>query len=586
MAAREMTPRVLVRWLIIGTVVCIVALVVLVAGLVHWFSTMRAHQQVEVRNRAEGQIILAQNTVAQRPLEIPKNFTKNAISGVKTNVSPAAGDNLFTDLVIPRLQITLDSGELSKLRRSPREYVVSTIKEGDKIYTNVAIRMKGGPGSYRELQDQPSFTVNFDEFAPGQKFHGLKKVHLNSSVQDGSLLEEKISRELFDAANVPAPRAGHAHVTFNKRNLGLYVLIEGVNKQFLKRYFKDAEGNVYDGHSGSEVDQKTMETNSGDNRRDQSRRLALAAAAREPDLSLRRLALEETLDVDRFLTFMAMEMILWHWDGYTMHRNNFRIFHDRSTDRMVFFPQGMDQMLNNTDRSVMPQAAGLVARSVLEVPELRERYRARVAEIATNVFDPDRIASRIYEVSTAVQATLAETNPNAAAAHPQQADSLRRRVRSRAAYLQRFVSPPAPVKFDELGIATLSNWQPRRDLGEAILDQERDDRSNTLLHIATTSGCTASWRALAKLPPGDYQLEASIKTKGVVLYDGDLRSGAGLRISRHREGQKNAGDMDWTPISFEFEVTAEKTETELICELRAEQGEVWFDLSSIKLKRL
>ncbi|MGZ8921248.1 MAG: hypothetical protein ACXW3L_09710, partial [Limisphaerales bacterium] len=180
-----MTPRVLVRWLIIGTVVCIVALVVLVAGLVHWFSTMRAHQQVEVRNRAEGQIILAQNTVAQRPLEIPKNFTKNAISGAKTNVSPAAGDNLFTDLVIPRLQITLDSGELSKLRRSPREYVVSTIKEGDKIYTNVAIRMKGGPGSYRELQDQPSFTVNFDEFAPGQKFHGLKKVHLNSSVQDG-----------------------------------------------------------------------------------------------------------------------------------------------------------------------------------------------------------------------------------------------------------------------------------------------------------------------------------------------------------------------------------------------------------------
>ena len=585
MAARELTPRVLVRMLIIGTVVCIVAFVVLVAGIVHWFSTMRAHQQVEARHRTEGQILLAQNQVPQPPVEIPRNFTKNAIAASKTNLSPAVADDLFTDLVIPRLQITLESSELSKLRRNPREYVLSTVKEGDTIYTNVAIRLKGGPGSYRELHDQPSFTVNFDQFAPGQKFHGLKKIHLNSSVQDRSLLEEKISRELFDAAGVPAPRAGHAHVTFNERTLGLYVLIEGVNKQFLKRYFKDAGGNVYDGHSGNEVDQN-METNSGDNRRDKSRLRALAVAAKQPDLSLRRVGLEETLDVDLFLTYMAMEMILWHWDGYTMHRNNFRIFHDRTTDRMVFFPQGMDQMLNATDRSVMPNAAGLVARSVLEVPEFRERYRARVAEITTNIFNPDTIASRIYEVSTAVQEALAETNQGAAAAQPQQADSLRRRVRNRAAYLQRFVSPPVQVKFDELGIATLDNWKPRRDLGEAMLDQEQDDRSNTLLHIATTTGCTASWRTLTKLPPGEYRLEARIKTSGVELYPDDPRSGAGLRISRYRKGQKNSGDMDWTPISFDFQVTAEKPEAELICELSALKGEVWFNLSSIQLKRL
>ena len=91
---------------------------------------------------------------------------------------------------------------------------------------------------------------------------------------------------------------------------------------------------------------------------------------------------------------------------------------------------------------------------------------------------------------------------------------------------------------------------------------------------------------MVKLPPGQYSLEAQIMTRGVVLYEGDPRSGAGLRVSRHRQGQPNAGDSDWKPISFEFEVEPEQSEVELICELRAERGEIWYDLNSLKLKRL
>ena len=133
----------------------------------------------------------------------------------------------------------------------------------------MAIHLKGGPGSYRQLGDVPSFTVNFDRFAPGQTFHGMKKIHLNNSVQDRSFLSEKISRELFEAAGVPAPRAGNAKVTFNGRE-GLYVLVEGVNKQFLKRYFKNVKGNVYDGHSGTDVTDD-LPTNAGENPRTKTR---------------------------------------------------------------------------------------------------------------------------------------------------------------------------------------------------------------------------------------------------------------------------------------------------------------------------
>jgi spore coat protein H len=573
----------LLKIALIGVVVFTFAFVLLVAGVIQWIGSIRAQAQPNPRPFENRQNFVAEGPM-RPPFEVPKDFTTNAILAGKYDKA-YPGDDIFVELAIPKIQIDLESSEFNKLRRAPREYALATVFEGDKVYTNVSIKLKGSVGSFREIHDQPSFTLNFDKQAEGQTFHGLKKIHLNASPQDRSYLEEKISRELFDAAGVPVPRAGHAVVKLNDREMRLYVLVEGVNKQFLKRYFEDAGGNVYDGHSGSEVDQR-MPTNSGDNPRDKSRLLALGRAAKEPNLAVRLAALEETLDIDRFLSFMAMEMILWHWDGYTMHRNNFRVFHDRSKDRMVFIPQGMDQMLNNPGNSVMPQPSGLVARSVLEIPELRQRYRARVAEIATNIFHPDVIASRIYEVSTNVQAALAEVAPGMASAHAGQADALRRRVRQRADYLERFISPPRPVKFDDLGLASLTTWKPKKDLGEAVLNMERETSEKTLLHISTEDGCTASWRTVVKLPPGQYSLEASIKTRGVVLYEGDPRSGAGLRISRHRQGQPNEGDSDWKPISFEFEVEPEQSEVELICELRAEHGEIWYDLNSLKLKRL
>jgi spore coat protein CotH len=113
--------------------------------------------------------------------------------------------------------------------------------KGKPLYTNVAVHLKGS-FSFQPIDGKPSLTLNFDRFAPGQRFHGLTKIHLNSSLQDPSYLCEALARELFNDAGVPTPRAGHALVNLNGRQLGLFVLIEGVNKQFLKRHFKSANG--------------------------------------------------------------------------------------------------------------------------------------------------------------------------------------------------------------------------------------------------------------------------------------------------------------------------------------------------------
>ena len=75
---------------------------------------------------------------------------------------------------------------------------------------------------------------------------------------------------------------------------------------------------------------------------------------------------------------VVMELMTCHWDGYCIGRNNFRIYHDMDTGKMVFLPHGMDQMFADANYAIQPSTCnGLVAQAVIRTPEGRQRYRER-----------------------------------------------------------------------------------------------------------------------------------------------------------------------------------------------------------------
>src|SRR5262249_22923107 len=153
-------------------------------------------------------------------------------------------EKLFTGGKVLQLSIELGPKELESLRKEPRKYVKCTLKEGETVYQDVGIHLKGGIGSFRKIDDKPALTLNMDKFKKRQRFHGLDKFHLANSVQDPSYLSEFIGGELFRAAGVPASRITHAVVTINGKKRGLYYLKEGYDHQFLKRHFKNHRGNL------------------------------------------------------------------------------------------------------------------------------------------------------------------------------------------------------------------------------------------------------------------------------------------------------------------------------------------------------
>jgi spore coat protein H len=342
-------------------------------------------------------------------------------------------DALYNDGKVLTLNVEIGTKELESLRRENRKYVTATLKEGDKtVYKDVAVHLKGAAGSFRGIDDKASLTVNMDKFAPGQRFHGTDKFHLNNSLQDPSYLSELICGELFRAAGVPASRVAHAVVSINGRRRGLYYIKEGYDSFFLNRHFKNRDGNFYDGGFLRDLDQPLQLLSGKETMKPHADLKAVVEAARERDHTARLAKLDKLLDMDRFLSFVALEVVTCDWDGYPMNRNNYRLYHDPERDKLVFIPSGMDQMFGDTNGTILPGFQGMVARAVIETKEGRERYLARLAEIMKTVYKADALVKRLDELEARLKPVLTSIDAGAGRDYPHQVNRLRDAVKQRA----------------------------------------------------------------------------------------------------------------------------------------------------------
>ena len=503
-----------------------------------------------------------------------------------------AGDELFTGPV-PRLQIEIpaegmkilhDYKQVWRETRPERIDVQATVREGGKVYTNVAVHLKGS-FSFQPIDGKPSLTLNFEKFAPGQRFHGLTKIHLNNSVQDPSYLCESFARELFQSVGVPSPRATPALVKINGREHGVSVLIEGANKLFVKRHFESAKGNLYDGGSGGDVT-KALETDSGENPDDRSDLTNLVNAVRVPNPETRFTRMAKVLDVDEFITFAATEAVLVHWDGYAIGCNNYRLFHDVVRDKMVFIPHGLDQLFgvsSSPTLSITPAFKGLVAKQLFSVPEGRRRYLARIARLSTNEFRVEALHARVDKLAARLRPALAE--------HPEWRDefdeavaALKSRIvmRSKSVALQ-LQNPKRPVPLADDNSVRLGAWSFKAGTRAATSARSFTNNRQILQVTGRVPESSGAWRTSVLLDEGHYEFTGLARVEKLPPNTPGT-NGVILRISGERSTKGITQPADWAKLSYEFDVSG-LMDVELICEYRGPEGTGFFDVGTLKLIR-
>ena len=504
---------------------------------------------------------------------------------VVQRASAGAADGLDSGPAVHTIRITLGPDGAAALRSDPRGYVRADVAADGEAFRGARIHLKGSTGSFRTLDEKPSLTIDLGAVGDGRAFRAGAKFHLDNSVEDPSYLCELIGSEIFRSVGIPAPQVSHARVALDGRDLGLYVLKEGFTPDFLRRSFPGVDSALLEPGLGQDIDGRMQVKSGKPAARIQARRRALAAAASETEPSVRWRRLEETLDVDRFITSMGVEVLIGHRDGYALARNNFRLHIAVGTGKAVFLPQGMDQLFAPVALPLAPQMSGLVARAVMDSPEGRRRYEARIRELAPLVLDVGALTHRVDAVVAALRpsATRAEMEGITVAAA-----GLVERIGQRAAEVRRRSDRDrsTAVEFVD-GVASLTGWEADVAPEGGRLDRSAAPDATPALRIVAGPVTSAAWRTTVRLPAGRYRLEGRARTAGVTELPFGTHHGAVLRIGGDRpRSSALLGGSSWSGLTAEFEVGPGGGDVLLLCELRASRGETWFDAGSLRLRRL
>ncbi len=346
---------------------------------------------------------------------VPDTLASQAAKGLLNNLKPeiaetiepaqpfrkvknAADDTFWETPIVRSYHLELTEASMESLRDQPKEYVRGVFRENGKTYEDVGVRLKGGWGSFRMLdgRSKTAFTIKFNQFKPKQRFHGLRRIILNNAVQDPSYMRECISYGLFRDAGIPAPRVAHATLTVNGEAYGLYVQVEAVTKDFLKRWFESASGNLYEG-PGDVTHWEELDLDSNQETTDRSDLRELAEAIERADETDPWRSLSDKVDLPSFAAFLSLEQFINHWDGYTQI-NNYRIYHDPDSDRFHFFPHGADQVFEELDQNIFRGQGGILGRALLMTEEGQAIYRRTVRRMLDEVWNEERLLDRIGEI--------------------------------------------------------------------------------------------------------------------------------------------------------------------------------------------
>ena len=281
---------------------------------------------------------------------------------------PSATAQLFDDFAPTRhFQIQVAAADWKWLNdnATKEQYVPATVVYQGETHTGAAVRYKGGFGSLmscfdasgKRTCDKLSLKLKFNEYDKKGRFHGVRKLVLNSCNRDPTCLHERLSYTLFRRAGIIAPRSVHATVQVNDEDVALHLLVEAIDDEFLEDHFDDPDGNLYKEiwpqHLHDEPYVHALRTN--EDSADVSRMVAFAkllGSVSDDDFEAK---VADWIDQPALIRYFVVDQMTHNWDGIwkfycpasgSCRNHNFYFYDDPSSGRLVLIPWDLDHTFN------------------------------------------------------------------------------------------------------------------------------------------------------------------------------------------------------------------------------------------------
>jgi spore coat protein CotH len=319
--------------------------------------------------------------------------------------SSQIGDLVFNDTILHHLIIETDMVDWFDILENdfnqnfehpdlyPEIYRKCKVTFDGTILNDCGFRQKGNASnSLTNFGKKKPLKISFNEFN-NQELDGLKKINLNNFTNDPSLVHDAISFKLFRDAGLMASRTSYTKVWIDGEYIGVYIIIENVDKTFLKLHFNSSEndGNLYKTDRGAKVPLDWKGSESAPYK-DQGLKLTTNESADDWSGLIRfidlinndhssefRQRFESSFDIHSYLKILAIEKCIRSWDSYWGGGNNYYLY-EHPDGQIRWIPWDMNETFQDI-------------KVISDISSQLDGYL-----IPANKFDERPLLKRIFEI--------------------------------------------------------------------------------------------------------------------------------------------------------------------------------------------
>jgi len=301
---------------------------------------------------------------------------------------------------------------------------VTFVRDGcEEVYEDVGVRFKGN-SSYYMSGEKKSFKFHFAKYDASQRFYGCKKINLNNSFHDPSLMRELLAYELFREMGVAASQVSYTDLyitvpgVYDNVYFGVYFNVEQVSKPFLRHHFNEDGGNLFKA-VGMNCDLTWLgpspsaywadyELKTNEDAYDYTDLVHLADVISNTSDGDFPDAIEAALNMENFLAWLAVNTALSFQDSLAGTGHNFYIYHNLSTGKFEFIPWDLNTTFGQSrfgkpadyflTLDIYQPTFGntrLLIDRVLAVPSFLSRYEAILTDLMDRFFNNAIMDARI-----------------------------------------------------------------------------------------------------------------------------------------------------------------------------------------------
>jgi PKD repeat protein len=337
---------------------------------------------------------------------------------------------VFDDSRLRRIDIRLTQSDWDQMWVDPEskhQVHADAVIFGEPL-DEVGFRMRG-QFSLRESGAKKPWKIDTDATIEGQEFYNLRQLMLLNNIGDPSMLKEKLAYEMMAFAGLPASHVAYVELWIDITDdnqppmyWGVYTLVERVDNKYLCNRFgpESKGGNLY---KASHAQRGPMDLKYyGESIEDyptQNGQVAYGKMNNESEadysdiIELCRVidgtvyasdedfmdALDDVINVDAFLRYIAVVTILDNWDSYVYTGNNYYLFNNSVTGRFEWIPWDLSWGGNPQSPLYGRSEFGLIESAplydrVFQVETYRSKYAAYVDLLLRHWFTTENISRK------------------------------------------------------------------------------------------------------------------------------------------------------------------------------------------------